>query len=84
MVPAPGAAHSLIAAQLAIRLHGPARAAGLVVSVDFNLGTEDDYLKLSEHISRDRELAEGLVRRRQARRFPSRQRDHELGPALAT
>jgi hypothetical protein len=42
------------------------------------------YLKLAEHISRDREVAEGLVRRRQARRFPSRQRDHELGPALTT
>jgi Uma2 family endonuclease len=43
MVPAPGAAHSLIAQQLAILLDGPARAAGLVVSVDFNLGAEHDY-----------------------------------------
>ena len=43
MVPAPGAAHSLIAQQLAILLDAPARAAGLVVSVDFNLGREDDY-----------------------------------------
>jgi Uma2 family endonuclease len=43
IVPAPGAAHSLIAQQLAILLDGPARAAGLLVSVDFNLGAEDDY-----------------------------------------
>jgi Uma2 family endonuclease len=43
MVPAPGAAHSLIAQQLAILLDAPARACGLLVSVDFNLGREDDY-----------------------------------------
>lgn len=43
MVPEPGAAHSLIAQQLAILLDAPARAAGLVVSVDFNLGEEDNY-----------------------------------------
>jgi len=43
MVPAPGAAHSLIAQQLAVLLDGPARTAGLVVSVDFNLGAGDDY-----------------------------------------
>jgi Uma2 family endonuclease len=43
MVPAPGAAHSLIAQQLAILLDAPARAVGLVVSVDFNLGDEGDY-----------------------------------------
>jgi hypothetical protein len=41
MVPAPGAAHSLIAQQLAILLDAPARAAGLVVSVDFNLPPAD-------------------------------------------
>ena len=43
IVPAPGAAHSLIAQQLAILLDGPARAAGLVVSVDFNLGVAENY-----------------------------------------
>jgi Uma2 family endonuclease len=43
MVPAPGAAHSLLAQQLAVLLDAPARAAGLVVSADFNLGSEDDY-----------------------------------------
>jgi Uma2 family endonuclease len=43
MVPAPGAAHSLIAQQLAILLDSPARAVGLTVSVDFNLGDAEDY-----------------------------------------
>jgi Uma2 family endonuclease len=42
-VPAPGASHSLIAQHLAILLDAPARAAGLVVTVDFNLGAEHDY-----------------------------------------
>lgn len=43
MVAARGAAHSLIVAQLAILLDGPARVAGLVVSVEFNLGDAADY-----------------------------------------
>jgi len=48
MVPAPGAAHSLIAQQLAVQLDGPARGAGLVVSVDFNLGAGDDWRALRD------------------------------------
>jgi Uma2 family endonuclease len=43
MVPAPGAAHSFIAQQLAVLLDAPARTAGLRVSVEFNLGTQDDF-----------------------------------------
>jgi Uma2 family endonuclease len=43
MVPAPSAAHSLVAAQLAVLLAAPARAVGLTVSADFNLGSEADY-----------------------------------------
>lgn len=43
MIPAAGASHSLIAQQLAVLLDGPARATGLVVSADFNLGAEKDF-----------------------------------------
>jgi Uma2 family endonuclease len=43
MIPAPNAAHSLVAQQLAVLLDGPARAAGLLVSADFNLGAESDF-----------------------------------------
>jgi Uma2 family endonuclease len=43
MVTAPGARHSLITTQLVILLDGAARAAGFVVTVEFNLGDADDY-----------------------------------------
>jgi Uma2 family endonuclease len=43
MIPAAGFAHSLIAQQLAVLLDAPARASGLVVSAEFNLGTKDDF-----------------------------------------
>jgi Uma2 family endonuclease len=43
MVPAPGARRSLIVMRLGILLDGAARAAGLVVTVEFNLGDADDY-----------------------------------------
>jgi hypothetical protein len=43
MVPGPSANHSLLAHQLAVALDAPARASGLVVSAEFNLGTKDDF-----------------------------------------
>jgi Putative restriction endonuclease len=43
MIPAAGFSHSLIAAQLAVMLHAPARANGLLVGVEFNLGVKDDF-----------------------------------------
>lgn len=43
MIPVAGVGHSLIAAQLATLLGTPARANGLVVGAEFNLGGKDDY-----------------------------------------
>lgn len=43
MVPSPGGPHSLIVQQLAVLLDAPARAAGLRVSVEFNMGVKDDF-----------------------------------------
>jgi Uma2 family endonuclease len=43
MVPGPSADHSLVAQQLGVLLDGPARAAGLLVSAEFNLGAENDF-----------------------------------------
>jgi len=43
MVPAAGTAHSFTAQQIAVLLDGPARAAGLRVSLEFNLGVKDDF-----------------------------------------
>jgi len=43
MIPAAGFGHSLIAAQLAVLLDAPARANGLLVGVEFNLGVKDDF-----------------------------------------
>ncbi len=43
MVPGPSGAHSLTVQQVAVLLDAPARAAGLHVSVTFNMGAEDDF-----------------------------------------
>ena len=43
MVPGPTAAHSLIAHQAAVLLDASARAAGLHVSAEFNLGAKQDF-----------------------------------------
>jgi hypothetical protein len=43
MIPAAGIAHSLVAQQLGVLLDAPARANGLVVSVEFNLGANSDF-----------------------------------------
>jgi Putative restriction endonuclease len=43
MIPSAGIAHSLVVAQLVILLDAPARARGLRVGTEFNLGVEDDF-----------------------------------------
>jgi len=56
MIPAPGTAHSFVAQQLAVLLDAPARAAGLVVSVEFNLGAEGDFRVPDLGVHRERRL----------------------------
>jgi len=43
MIPAASITHSLVAQQLAVLLDAPARANGLVVSAEFNLGSPNDF-----------------------------------------
>ena len=43
MVPSPDTAHSLIGSRLVVLLDAPARAAGLRVSLAFNMGVKDDF-----------------------------------------
>jgi Uma2 family endonuclease len=43
MIPAPGTTHSLVVHQLAVLLDAPARANGLVVSAEFNLGSTNNF-----------------------------------------
>jgi Uma2 family endonuclease len=43
MVPSPNGAHSSIAHQLAVLLDAPARAAGLHMTAEFNMGVQDDF-----------------------------------------
>ncbi len=43
MVPSPNTTHSLIGSQLVVLLDAPARAAGLRVSLEFNMGVKDDF-----------------------------------------
>jgi Uma2 family endonuclease len=43
MVPSPDTAHSLIGSRLVVLLDAPARAAGLRVSLEFNMGVKDDF-----------------------------------------
>jgi Uma2 family endonuclease len=48
MIPVGGIPHSLIAAQLATLLGAPARASGLVVSAEFNLGSNKDNYRVPD------------------------------------
>ncbi|HEY4918185.1 MAG TPA: Uma2 family endonuclease [Solirubrobacteraceae bacterium] len=57
MIPVAGIAHSLIAAQLAALLGKAARANGLVVGAEFNLGSKDDYRVPDLGVHRDPALA---------------------------
>jgi Uma2 family endonuclease len=43
VIPVAGIVHSLVAAQLAELLGAPARASGLLVGAEFNLGGDDNY-----------------------------------------
>jgi putative restriction endonuclease len=43
MVPSPNGAHSSIAHQLGVLLDAPARAAGLHMTVEFNMGVKDNF-----------------------------------------
>jgi Uma2 family endonuclease len=43
MIPSANIVHSLVAQQLAVLLDAPARANGLVVGLEFNLGTKNNY-----------------------------------------
>jgi len=56
MVPGPGGAHSLIVQQAAVLLDAPARAAGLRVSVEFNMGVKDDFRMPDLGVHRERPL----------------------------
>jgi Uma2 family endonuclease len=57
MIPVAGIVHSLVAAQLAALLGAPARANGLVVSAEFNLGGKDNYRVPDLGVHRDPQLA---------------------------
>jgi Uma2 family endonuclease len=48
MVPGPSAPHSFIGHRLAVLLDGPARAAGLRVSLGFNLGLDVDDFRVPD------------------------------------
>lgn len=48
MVPGPNAPHSLIAHQVSVALHAPARAAGLYVSLEFNVGLSKENFRVPD------------------------------------
>jgi hypothetical protein len=48
MIPGPDIAHALVAQQLAVLLDAPARAHGLVVSTEFNLGSNKDNYRVPD------------------------------------
>jgi Uma2 family endonuclease len=56
MIPAAGTAHSFVAHHLAVLLDAPARANGLVVSAEFNLGAKDDFRVPDLGVHRERRL----------------------------
>jgi hypothetical protein len=56
MIPSAGIAHSLVAHQLAVLLDAPARANGLLVGTEFNLGSKDDYRVPDLGVHRDPQL----------------------------
>jgi Uma2 family endonuclease len=57
MIPVGGIAHSLVAQQIGVLLDAPARANGLVVGLEFNLGSKDDYRVPDLGVHRDPQLA---------------------------
>jgi Uma2 family endonuclease len=57
VIPVGGIAHSLVAQQIGVLLDAPARASGLVVGAEFNLGDEDDYRVPDLGVHRDPQLA---------------------------
>jgi Uma2 family endonuclease len=57
MIPVGSIAHSLVAAQLARLLDAPARANGLVVSAEFNIGVKNDFRVPDLGVHRDPQLA---------------------------
>ena len=57
MIPVAGIAHSLVAAQLAVLLDAPARANGLLVGAEFNLGSKENYRVPDLGVHRDPQLA---------------------------
>lgn len=56
MVPGPSGPHSLIVQRLSVLLDAPARAAGLHVSVEFNMGVKDDFRMPDLGVHRERPL----------------------------
>jgi Uma2 family endonuclease len=48
MVPGPNAPHSFVAQQLAVLLDAPAHAAGLYVSLEFNVGLDKDNYRVPD------------------------------------
>jgi Uma2 family endonuclease len=48
MVPGPNAPHSFVAQQLAVLLDAPARAAGLHVGMEFNVGLDKDNYRVPD------------------------------------
>jgi len=58
MVPGPNAPHSFIAHQLSVLLDAPARAAGMHVSSEFNLGPDKDDFRVPD-LGVHRELCSG-------------------------
>lgn len=63
MVPGPSFEHARVAQQLAVLMDGPARAAGLLAVMDFNLGeTEEDFrVPDGGHVAPDRRARRGLT-----------------------
>jgi Uma2 family endonuclease len=57
VIPVAGIAHSLVAQQIGVLLDAPARANGLVVGAEFNLGGKDDYRVPDLGVHRDPQLA---------------------------
>jgi Uma2 family endonuclease len=47
-IPGPDIAHALVAQQLAVLLDSPARTSGLVVSTEFNLGSNKDNYRVPD------------------------------------
>jgi Uma2 family endonuclease len=48
MIPGPDIAHALVAQQIGVLLDAPARAHGLVVSTEFNLGSNKDNYRVPD------------------------------------